>query len=207
MTIVFDFPGRFQHFPLRHRRPPYCPVLFVLPRLTRILSLLCVIVYSQHAIPRPPHSYRRLPETKKKLDKKTVHRDASDASLLIVPHRSSLLCVTRPVDQNFNHYQLRSRTYKLVHAMAPRRVNNRNLRVIPFSQALLLFQINLAPCPTTPPPLPPTITPLRLTATDKEVPAYATLVGPSNSPQSNHSVSVVDVYVTLLPFCPCDPEH
>jgi hypothetical protein len=93
------------------------------------------------------------------------------------------------------------------YAMAPRRVNNRNLRVIPFSQALLLFQIYLALCPTTPPPPPPTITPLRLTATDKGVSAYATLVGPSNSPQSNLSVSVVVVYVTLLPFCPWDPEH
>ena len=86
--------------------------------------------------------------------------------------------------------------------MALRLFINRNLRVILFSQTLLLlvFQINLAQCP-------PTITLPRVTATDKEVSAYATLVGPSNSPQSNNSLSVEVVYVTLLPFCPCDPEH
>jgi hypothetical protein len=65
MTIVFGLYGRFLRFPSRHRSPPYFPLLFVLPRLTRNLSLLDVIVYSRHAIPRTPHSYRRLPETKK----------------------------------------------------------------------------------------------------------------------------------------------
>ena len=214
-VLSLTFMGASNPFPFRHRSPPYYPVLFVLPRLTRILTLLHVIVYSRHAIPRPPHSYRRLPETKKKkLDKKNhLHRDASDGICGMAP----LFCVlSRTGRPNFLYrYQLRSRAYKLLHAMASRRViNNRNLRVIPFSQALFLLlfhQIHLAPCPTTPPPLPPTITPLQVTATatatDKGVSAYATLVGPSSSPQSSHSVSVVVVYVTHLPFCPCDPEH
>jgi hypothetical protein len=43
---------------------------------SRILSLLHVIVCSQHAIPHPPHSYRRLPETKKNARQKSLHRDA-----------------------------------------------------------------------------------------------------------------------------------
>ena len=143
----------------------------------------CILILQMQRTQKRPHDYQRC----------------------ISGNHLSFVFVARPVaveilSQIFNRYQIRFRPYKLLHAMAPRRVNNRNLRVILFSQALLLllFQIYLALCPTTPPPLPPTITPLRVTATDKGVSAYATLVGPSNSPQSNHSASVVVVYVTLL---------
>lgn len=183
-------------------------VLFVFPRLTRILSPLHVIVYSPHPIPRLPHSYRRLPETKKKARQKNFGIAMLRCNLCqSCPHRTSLLCVTRPGGAIFSTTTSFDRAYKLLHAMASRRVNNRNLRVIPISQALFfsysLFR-SISPCPTTPPPPPPTITPLRLrvTATDKEASAYATLVGASNSPRSNRSVSVVVAYVTHLPFCP-----
>ena len=68
-------------------------VLFVFPRLTRILSPLHVIVYSPHPIPRLPHSYRRLPETKKRLDKKTLASRCSDAISANPAHIALLFCV------------------------------------------------------------------------------------------------------------------
>ena len=103
---------------------------------------------SAHAHPLSPPRYCLLPtcdptsssqlpastrnKNKKEIDNKDLHRDASDASLKLKFWGQT---------QIFNRYRSRSRTYKLLHTMAPRRVINRNLRVKPFSPKLFCYTL------------------------------------------------------------------
>ena len=132
MTIVLYCMGASGAFPSRHRTPPYCHVLFVLLRLTRTLSPLHVIVYSQHANPHPPRSYRRLPETKKK-----ARQQQKPASRCFGCSSNS---GGRAIFSTATSYDLAR--IKYLQVMAPRRVIiDRNLRANLFSPKLFCYSL------------------------------------------------------------------
>ncbi len=83
----------------------HLPVLFV-------LSLLCVIVSSQHVLLTPIGVCSK--QKKNARQKNNLHRDASDASLAIA-RLAPLFCWVKIWVCPY----LRSRSYKLLHAMAP----------------------------------------------------------------------------------------